>query len=487
MYQGVLGRIHNKIFLINQNNPEIVDLYAYDTLSKTGAQYVRRFPRMMLHTLSRPQAFGFVGIYQQEDKLRYRYLELGENGDSLRGHEDTLALLNNRFNTLSSPDERHLLYYQCRRFNADSAWLQGTMIGVNGTVEKVLYYTFKHDKERDQEPSVFVDNSGNTHIVVYDKFDNYRISTNITINTISFADEFITSESFDLRKVKLKTMDLLEDVSAGRISAKGLYVNAADFEVQGMYNLSFPLARKNEIRPKYAPFTPEIIKSMTKNFNNQTTSQTLNQLSIEDISNTSGGTTSVFHLDPVGMYTGTAKQRSPYDETRIFQNQVNLFRVEMPTVNNLYEMEQKNADIAPSALAAGPRSTPPPSYVAADSWNAPKLVFLRTNANNDFTWHATKGQNIFSLPDPRYNYTLYANDAFETIVLLYENNDLKKADVPRPVLVSFRNGQRVTERVADKLVLFSPVQPLRDRMFGAIYYNPNNYESGIMVIQPAEK
>jgi hypothetical protein len=101
---------------------------------------------------------------------------------------------------------------------------------------------------------------------VYDKYNNYRLSTELTINTISFEEEDMVSETFSLQKMKLKTMNIFQDASCNCLQAQGMYADGSTKTVRGMYTLSFPAARVNELRQRFSPFTPEMIKEFKKGF-----------------------------------------------------------------------------------------------------------------------------------------------------------------------------------------------------------------------------
>lgn len=454
-YQNVLGSIHSKIFLTTRGPG--VDLFVYDTVAQMGEVRKYEFPRMMQTTIMREKSIAFVGAFFEDGKLYYKYLELDENGDSLRGHNDLLTLPSIRPEYALSPDKKHLLYFQSRRLNGDSALLQGTMIGVMGTVEKTLSYSFKHDKERDDFPSVFVDDNGNTHVLVFDKFDNYRLSTDLTINTVPFDEEAIISEAFALRKTKLKTVHFFQD-SSGRINAQGLYADGQTRSVKGLYNIVFPMARKNEVRPKFFAFGPDLVRAFGKNFS-ATNTQVLDGMRLENFVNTDSGAYAVFRIDRSvnpnagGYYLNSGNPRS--------------------SLNPGYD----------PGFTTFPRQAGSQAFVKllsrANYFNTPKLVYLRMNKNHEIEWHVTRGLDVFNT-DFRYNRQMFAYDKQDFVTLTYKAD---KWDDPQPVLVSFSNGRELVENLPQKYLTFSPLRSLSPKTFGSMFFDPVSGDSGIMLIQ----
>lgn len=445
-YQGIVGKVGSRLFLLNRFNPMGLEVYVYDTLAQTGAQHVFRFPRNLTTTMTREHSVAFVGTFWEDNKLHYRYLEIGENGDSLHSHSDILGLNTIRNSSTTSPDKNHLLYYQFVRFEGDSALLHGTMIGSTGKIEKTLSYTFKHDKERDDEPTLFLDNAGNTHVLVYDKFDNYRLSTDLTINTIPLAEEAMISESFALRKTKLKTMRIFQDTVDNSLNAQGLFVDGQDRMVKGIYSFAFPQDRKNQLRPKYAAFTKDMVNSFRKGFNTRA-AEVGNNLMLMNMAYTDSGTYAVFRL--VSQQSTIVGSRSGLR-------------------NNIPEVFVSQGKV----------------LVRGNNWNAPKLVYVRINRNRDFDWHATRGQDIFRATDGRFNSIIFGSDHSDFMTLLYEAD---RHDDPQPVLISFRNGKQVTEALPAKEMVFTGLHSLSHKTFAALYQNLGTGESGILLIHPADK
>ena len=213
-YQGFAGKVGSHFFMMNRFNPEGLDLYIYDTASLTGSNRLYGFPRQITAIIAKEKSLVFIALTRHSKGVSYHYLELDEKGDSIHRKSTELEGVNSALRTIISPDQKHILFFQHFKAGADSAVVHGTMISADGAVEKNLDYVYKHDKERDDEPELFVDNNGSTHIFVYDKYNNYRISTEFNINTIPFNEEVMITETFSLQKTKLKTASIFQNTAS---------------------------------------------------------------------------------------------------------------------------------------------------------------------------------------------------------------------------------------------------------------------------------
>jgi hypothetical protein len=443
VYQGLIGKIGSHFFLLNRLSPNGLDIYVYDTVSQTGNKRLHPFPRQITSILVLEKSVVFLGIALNDHKgVDYHYLEVDENGEAISRKKDTLDVIGSVINTVVSPNKQHILFYQYFKRGPDSALVKASLVGAGGSVQKTLTYTFKHDKERDDEPETFVDNHGNTHILVYDKYNNYRLSTDLTINTVPFDEEAMVSETFSLQKMKLKTMNIFQDTSCNCLQAQGTYADGSVKTVRGMYTLSFPLTRINELRRRFSPFTPEMIKEFKKGFA-ATDGGICNSLLLQEIVYTGNSSYAVFRI---------SSELVQQQETRIRANRL--------------MMDFSNTSMVVSR---------------ANNWNSPKILYVKIAKDQNIAWHSIKGQDVFRFTEARYNRTFINGNDDEVLTVMYLAD---KADEPQPVLVSIKDGQQVIEKLPEKFVTFSPMQALTKHMYGSVYLNNTTKEGGILLIHP---
>ncbi|NCI48704.1 hypothetical protein GWC95_02125 [Sediminibacterium roseum] len=440
VYQGVVGKVGNHFFLINRLTQGGLDLFIYDTVSQTGNKRFYTFPRQISSILVFERSIVFAGVTANaEQGVSYHFIELDENGNEVRRLQDSLRM-SPQMNVLASPDKKNVLYFQYFKRGPDSAFIQAAIIGNDGLVKKNLAYTFKHDKERDDEPETFLDNNGNTHIVVYDKYNNYRLSTDLTINTIPFAEELMTSETFSLQKTKLKTMQIFQNKSCNCLQAQGMYADGSLKTVRGMYTISFPIARRNEIRQRYSAFTPGMIKDFKKGFA-ASDGGIANALYLQEMISTDSGTYAIFKLN-----------------SELVQMQEKRIRANRPWV-----------DFAPQAMVTS----------RANNWNSPKMIYLKIGRDQNIAWHSIKGQDVFRFTEARYNRVYVSGDESE---LLTTMSLADKADEPQPVLLTIRNGEQLIEKLPEKFLTLSPLQLLSKQLYGSVYVNDRTKEGGLLLV-----
>jgi hypothetical protein len=442
-YQGFIGKIGSHFFLLNRQSPEGLDIYVYDTVSQTGHKRLYTFTRQITSILVFEKSLVFVGVsLSPERKVNYHYIQLDENGDRITQKLDTLEVLSPLLNTVVSPDKKHILFYQYLKRGADSAFIQGSMIGADGKTEKTLAYTFKHDKERDDEPETFIDNHGNAHIIVYDKYNNYRLSTELTINTVSFEEDVMVSETFQLQKKKLKTMAIFQDASCNCLQAQGMYADGTTKSVRGMYTLSFPATRVNELRQRFSAFTPAMIKEFKKGFT-ASDAGICNSLFLQEIIRTDESSYAVFRLT-----------------SDLVQQQERRIRANRPWT------DYSNATMLVSR---------------ANNWNSPKMLYIKIGKSQELEWLSIKGQDVFRFTESRYNRVSVHGDEKEILTMMCLAD---KAEEPHPILLSIKDGQQLIEKLPEKFVSFSPLQLLGKGLYGSIYLKQATNEGGILLIQP---
>jgi hypothetical protein len=245
IYQGFLGRVGSHFFLLNRTKFNGLDIYIYDTVLQKGTSHSFAVPGQLMSILLHEKSIAFVTISPGEEKnMKCNFLELDENGVVLRKKQNIIQTINVPLKVITSNDQKRILFYQYSKKGNDSGYIQGSMIGSDGEIEKQLAYSFRYDRERNIEPETFLDNAGNTHILVYDKYSNYRISTDLTLNSISFRNDEIVSETFTLQKIKLKTMRVFQNDHSNVLQAEGLYTDGMDKVTSGIYSISFPHDKK---------------------------------------------------------------------------------------------------------------------------------------------------------------------------------------------------------------------------------------------------
>jgi hypothetical protein len=212
-----------------------------------------------------------------------------------------------------------------------------------------------------------------------------------------------------------------------------------------MYTLSFPAARVNELRKRFSPFTPEMIKDFKKGFA-ATDGGICNSLLLTEMMYTGNGSYAVFRL---------SSELVQQQETRIRANRLWM-------------------DFSATSLVVS----------RANNWNSPKIIYVKMSRDQGIAWHSIKGQDVFRFTEARYNRTLINGNDDEVLTIMCLAD---KAEEPQPVLVSIKDGQQVIEKLPEKFLSFSPMQALAEHLYGSIYLNNTTREGGILLIHPVQQ
>jgi hypothetical protein len=447
---GFIGKIGNQFVLLNRSNPEGLGLYIYDTALQTGVDHAYAFPKQLRAVLTYEKSLAFLSLVPDSAGMTCHYIEVGENGDVLRRKKHPLPLKGQALQVLISNNQKHVLFYRYLQNGNDSALVQGFMIGMDGEIENHLLYNLKYDKERDLLPKTFVDNNGNTHVFVFDQFNNYRLSSTLTINTMSLAEDEIVSETFELQKVKLKTMDVFQNEDCNCMQAEGVYTDGMEKTMQGFYSISFPVNRKKELKPRFFPLANELVNEFRKGFG-MTEKFARNSLQLQKIQHSDSGSFVIMRLNP------------PRVDIRSYLG----------------------------------GSSASPLISRANRVSSPRLIVVKMGSGQRIEWYTIKSLDVFRSPitmpaienlpkEWLFNYNnvfLMGGEKLQTGLVLYEADSKEE---PNPVFVSIKDGSQSVEKFPEKKLTFSSIQSLGPNHYASLYTNMAKGESGIMIIEKKE-
>lgn len=500
LQQVMAGVLDGRFFLMNQPSSPGLHLYIYDTSTQTGTTRSYAFPLPVASVQVQDRVIRFLATTREQEGLAADLLELDKEGRIIRRQHLALPGLQGPVRLLTSHDSKLWLFSQVIRKNADSAVLRAVLAGVDGKIRKQLLYSFRHHAELEADPELFLDKQGNTHIMVYDKYTNYRMSSDLTVNTVPVNEELIVSETFTFEKVKLKTMRLFQDNGCNCLKAEGLYVDGSTRNNKGIYSVVFPAVRKNELAPRFIPFTTEMIRSFRKGFS-ATDAMVQNSLQLQDMLYTDSGSIAVLRL-AVGMpqRVDDLRFQSGGGLMDAFSRSLAVSRASdisvavstatgsstrasstTPRVRQVAGGD-KYANAAP--LQGGMPGKTSPLSSRSTGRNAPKLLFIKLDQEQGFSWYGSRPLDVFNAPGESYNRQyLSAGPSSEVQVLLYQADQQEE---PYPYLVTFRNGRQSQQKLPEKKMLFSPLQFLSHDQYASLYLNTETGEAGIWLIGQKE-
>ena len=497
--QGFVGKLGSHFFLMNRENTGLLSLYVYDSVSQTGIIRNYPFQKQPMSVLIYDKSILFISAIPDKTETAYYFLEVDEEGNLLRRKEGKLPNLKEAVRIINSTNKKHILFYQYLNKSFDSILISGTLMGSNGELIKQLNYSFKKDSELDAEPELFLDNNGNTHILVFDVYSNYRLSSDLTVNTIPFVEEQIVSETFTFEKIKLKNLRVFQNNECNCMQVEGLYVNGSGKNNKGIYSIAFPFGRKNELAPRFIPFSLEIIKNFKRGFS-ATEESILNSIQLQEIIYSDLGSFAILALNN-GIPQQTSVNRPENDLSfKSFNRNLNVSRAldfQPPTTTTSSSTAtgsnnprtrivagnfDKYSNAAPIVPGMPEKSSPLSS--SASGRNAPKLICIKLDTEKGFQWYTSRSLDVFNTGRDIYNRILLIGGEKETILfVLYQADVLAE---PYPVLVTMKAGKQLLEKFPEKKLIFSPIQFLNHSQYVSIYQNKETGVGGLMFIHSKE-
>lgn len=486
--QAFIGRVGTHFFLISQENVSGLGLYVFDTVTQTGSTKLYPMPKPLLSIVINEKSILFVSASVGRTGSSYHLVELNEEGNIIHRKDAPLHVLKEQVKAITGSDKKYVLLYQFSKKSSDSVLIRGSLLGDGGALIKQLQYGFRQDSELDAEPEVFVDDHGNTHILVYDKYDNYRISSDLTVNTIPLAEEQIISETFTFQKIKLKSLAIFKNNECNCMQAEGLYTDGPAKSNKGIYSIAFPLGRKNELAPRFIPFPDAMIKNFRRGFS-ATGEMIQNSIRLEEMVYSDSGSFAILRLN-TGIPQKTQRIRPEDDPSlRLFNKSLGISRASdlvLPTTTantttRVRTLGTSDRYTNAQPLLPGMPTRSMPLSSRASGRNAPKFICVKLNKEQGFDWYESRSLDVFSSDYEIYNRVFLVGGEKEEIALvLYQADAIEE---PFPVWITMKAGKQTLEKFPEKKLVFSPVQFLGHQQYGSLYLNTETGDGGLMIVQ----
>lgn len=486
------GKLGSRFFLMGSEHTPDLQVYVYDTITRTGTSHVYDFPKPVVAVQMGETSIRFIATSYKQDQVVAHLLELDTTGKLVRRQETGLPGVKMPLRLLSSSNRKYLLFYQLNKKTTDSVLLKGVLLDADWKQRKQLLYSFRRNAEQDAEPETFLDNQGNTHVLVYDKYANYRLSSDLAVNSISLDEELIVSETFTFEKVKLKNMRVFQNNECNCLQAEGMYVDGMLKNNKGIYSIAFPPDRKNELAPRFIPFHNEMIRYFRKGFS--ATDETVQaNLQLQDILYTDSGSVAVLKL-AAGIPSPVQKIRPEDDpsvkalgRTLATARASDIVASAASATTTAPRMRVNTvADKFVNSAPLGGGLPPRPSALAskATGRNAPKLIFIKLDKEQGFAWYAARSLDVFNLPEESFNRQLLASDGYQEVqLLLYQADALEE---PYPVLITVTKGEQAVRKFPFKQLRFSPLQLVAQGQYASLFHNRETGEAGLLLLQAQE-
>lgn len=486
------GQLGSHFFLMSPNNMPDLQVYIYDTVTRTGTTHAFLFPKPVVAVQMGENSIRFIATSRNEDRVTAHLLELDITGKLIRQQETVLPGVKMPLLLLSSSNRQYLLFYQLIRKTTDSSLIRGVLLDADWKQRKQLLYSFRRNAEQDADPETFLDTQGNTHVLVYDKYANYRLSSDLAVNSMPLEEELIVSETFTFEKVKLKTMRIFQNNECNCLQAEGMYVDGMSKNNRGIYSIAFPPGRKNELAPRFIPFPNEMIRYFRKGFS--ATDETIQaNLQLQDILYTDSGSVAVLKL-AAGIPSPVQKIRPEDDpslkalgSTLATARASDIVASAASATTTVPRMRVNTvADKFVNAAPLGGGLSPRPSALAskATGRNAPKLIFIKLDKEQGFAWYAARSLDVFNLPDESFNRQLLASDGYQEVqLLLYQADVLEE---PYPVLITVKQGEQTVRKFPFKQLRFAPLQLMAPGQYASLFHNKEADEGGLLLVQARE-
>ncbi|TAJ45926.1 MAG: hypothetical protein EPO58_17190 [Chitinophagaceae bacterium] len=152
------GKLGSRFFLMNPGNTPDLQVYIYDTVTRTGTMHVFDFPKPVVAVQMGENTICIISISRNEDQIKAHLLELDITGKLIRKQETVLPGARMPLRLLSSSNRQFLLFYQLIRKTTDSSLIRGVLLDADWKQRKQLLYSFRRNAEQDAEPETFLDN-----------------------------------------------------------------------------------------------------------------------------------------------------------------------------------------------------------------------------------------------------------------------------------------------------------------------------------------
>lgn len=495
----LIGQMKNHFFFYNPSHTNLLRLQVYDTVTQSTVNRDYPYYGKLLSIRIFETTIQFVFAGPEITGTNYTFLDLDENGNKVQEKKGKMPSLSGPVKLVSSPDKQYTLFYEIAKKSSDSSQFRGVLTDKKQVVVKTLQYGFKQNEDLDGLPETILDNNGNTHILVYDKYSNYRISSDLTVNTIPLQEEQIISETFNFEKVKLKTLQVFLNRECNCLQAEGMYVDGITRINKGLYSIALPLGRQNKLAQRFIPFPDEMIRNFKKGFS-ATEESVIQSVQLEEMVYAEDGSFAVLRLSngiPQKLqHLGAEEDQSLKSFSKALSTSRSADFQPPPTVISTAGVSTQNqqrvrtmpmpADKyanAPAAIAGSPARQSPLSSRSTGR-NAPKFICVKLAKEQGIQWYNSCSLDVFATGDELYNRVFFVTGEKETMPVVLYQADSK--DDPYPVLMNMKPGKPSFQKFPEKKLVFSPVRFLSPLQYASLYFNMETGMGGLLLIQ-AEK
>ncbi len=488
---GLVAHSGSHFFLMGPESNRDLSLLVFDTVTKTSVKHRYPFPRQFHSIDSIENGVRLIATETVRGGMTCHFMDLDEYGNVINKKESFLQGWKGSVRFLYSPGHSQLLFYQIIPVTEDSSLLRGALMNQEGRITKDLSHPFRIHDSLDAGPEVFLDDQGNTHILVYDKFDNYRISTNVWVNTIPFLQDEIETAGYTFGKVKLRNMQLFQHAGIDCLQAEGMYTDGNDKKNKGLYVIRFPTGKNNSLSQRFIPFHQEMTKRFKNGFS-ATEQMILNGLQLLDVKFVENGSFALLNLQ-VGE-PQKIMQLKPENDPSVasFNKALNVSRAsdfllaQATTPTNTQTRNRVQGGLSDRYVNSTPLSVKSQSMFSAlasrsTSRNAPKLICIKIDSEKGFAWYLSKSLDVFIPQRDYYNQviSIKVSDTEMAYVLFQAD----AAEEPYPVWLSFNNGIQQTEKLPRKILAIAPIFTLPAQGFACLFQDMVNGESGLMIVK----
>ena len=141
----------------------------------------------------------------------------------------------------------------------------GVLLDKSGKSVKNLAYQVDFDLDFSQQPRVMLDSKGNIHVIVAERLSSHHLSSAVTIHTIPFQEEELSSETFQFEKVKFNRFVLSDNPAKQAIQLQGFYYDGQLKNTKkGLVSLQLPYERGRPPVSQFNLFPDQLREQLRK-------------------------------------------------------------------------------------------------------------------------------------------------------------------------------------------------------------------------------
>jgi hypothetical protein len=245
------------------------------------------------------------------------------------------------------------LIYSFYSLKDSGIFFTGMLVDSTGASVKTLAYKVDFDPDFSQQPQVILDSKGNIHVIITERLSSYRLSSAVSINTIPFHGDELTSETFRFERIKFNRLILSDNPGQQMVQLQGFYYDGQIKNTKkGLVSLQLPYERGKQPNNKFNLFPDHLRVQLRKHLVHlHRKDDVMNTLSLNNFVTEKGATLLSFWVRDVAAFEQQGEFETDQNREKLWANMAKNMKLPEARVKDMYDRWLNGANTSHYSLS----------------------------------------------------------------------------------------------------------------------------------------